>query len=355
MSITELACKRVQELTPYQSARRIGGVGRVYLNANESPEGTRFDLDSTSYNRYPECQPPELLKAYGDYTGINADRILVARGSDEVIGLLCRAFCEPGKDSILICPPTYGMYSIAAETNGITTVKIAPTENFQPDLPKVLDALKNGSVKVLFLCSPNNPTGTVLDRKILLDILRETEGRTIVVVDEAYIEFSPNDSFIDLLDEYRHLVITRTLSKAFGLAGLRCGFALADPEIIGILLKVIDPYPVSAPVAQVATEALSPENVSIMLKRVDELNRIRNDFLARCKTLKCVTGSFDCNANYVLLRFRDGEKLFSDARKAGFILRDFNDKPMLKNCVRITVGTRSEMDDLFNFMKEHDE
>ena len=355
MSITDLACRRVQELTPYQSARRIGGVGRVYLNANESPEGIKFDLDSSSYNRYPECQPPELIQAYADYIGVNPGHILVARGSDEVIGLLCRTFCEPGKDSILICPPTYGMYSIAAETNGIATIKVQPKDNFQPDLPAVFRSLKENSVKVLFLCSTNNPTGTIIERDLLIEILKETAGKTLVVVDEAYIEFSPNDSCTDLLNEYSHLVVTRTLSKAFGLAGLRCGFALADPEIIGLLLKVIDPYPICAPVAQVATAALDPENICVMQKRVDELNRIRNSFLERCKTLKCVTDSFDCNGNYVLLKFKDGEKLFEGAKKAGFILRDFNDKPMLKNCVRITVGSRAEMDDLFTFMKEHDE
>ncbi|MBQ8707577.1 MAG: histidinol-phosphate transaminase [Succinivibrionaceae bacterium] len=354
MNLAKLACKRVQELTPYQSARRIGGVGRVYLNANESPEATAFALDPSVYNRYPECQPPELLEAYAAYAGVNPQQVIVARGSDEIIGLLCRAFCEPGREAVLICPPTYGMYSIAAETNGIETLKADPDENFQPDCDAIEKILDRKPVKALFLCSPNNPTGTLLERDRLIRLLEKTQGRALVVVDEAYIEFASEHTFVDLLEQYRHLVITRTLSKAFGLAGLRCGFALADPEVVSLLLKVIDPYPICAPVAQVAAEALKPENVEIMRRRVTELNGIRNEFLEKCSKLSFVTASFDCNGNYVLLRFKDGNGIFEAARKAGFILRNFDDKPRLKDCVRITVGSRAEMDDLYAFLKEQE-
>lgn len=351
MSITELACKRVQELTPYQSARRIGGNGRIYLNANESPECLHFDLDSSTYNRYPECQPEEILNAYAEYAGVKAEQVMVSRGSDEAIGLLVRTFCEPGKDQILICPPTYGMYSIAAETNGVDFIKVAPTEDFQPDVPAIFKALEENSIKVLFFCSPNNPTGTVIKEEILRQILEKTQGKALVVVDEAYIEFSPEMTMVKLLNEYKHLVVTRTLSKAFGLAGLRCGFTLADPEIIGLLLKVIDPYPICVPVAQVATSALSKENIQNMQNRVTELNSIRDEFTKECKKLSYVTEVFDTNANYVLLRFTDSEKVFNEAKKAGYILRDFNDKPRLKNCIRITVGSASEMAELLNFLK----
>ncbi len=351
MNITELACKRVQELTPYQSARRIGGEGKIYLNANESPVSLHFDLDSSNYNRYPECQPEEILSAYAAFAGVKPEQVMVSRGSDEAIGLLVRAFCEPGKDQILICPPTYGMYAIAAETNGAGIIKVAPTADFQPDVPAIFKALDENSVKVLFFCSPNNPTGTLIREELLRQILEYTKGKALVVVDEAYIEFSPYKTMVGLLKEYKNLVVTRTLSKAFALAGLRCGFTLADPEIIGLLLKVIDPYPICAPVAQVATSALTNANIAIMQRRVEELNDIRNNFADECRKLNFVEEVFETNANYVLLRFKDGEAVFNAAKKAGYILRDFNDKPRLKDCVRITVGTSAEMNEVLNFLK----
>lgn len=356
MDLSSLACKRVRELTPYQSARRIGGVGRVYLNANESPVSAEFSLDTSDYNRYPDCQPEEILEAYASYAGngVTSDMVMVSRGSDEAIGLLVRTFCEPGKENIIICPPTYGMYSIAAETNGIGVVKIAPCEDFQPDAAAISSRLAQGDAKVVFLCSPNNPTGTILDRDILLEILKAAEGKALVVVDEAYIEFCPENSACDLLKSHKNLVITRTLSKAFALAGLRCGFTIADPEIIGMLLKVIDPYPICAPVAQIAVQALSEKGLKITAARVEELNESRTAFVELLKQMKRVKKVHDAMGNYVLAEFDDGDDLFASAKKAGFILRDFGDKPRLKGCVRITVGTKAEMADLAAFMKEWD-
>ncbi len=351
MSLEQLACRRIRELTPYQSARRIGGKGRIYLNANESPEGFDFTLSASSLNRYPDCQPEELISAYAAYAGVPRERILAGRGSDEIIGLLCRAFCEPGQEKILICPPTYGMYAIAAETNGIGVVRIPPLADGQPDADRILPAVDQEKVKIIFLCSPNNPTGTLLDREILQRILRETAGRALVVVDEAYIEFAPDHTSISLLDQFPHLVVTRTMSKAFGLAGLRCGFALGDPEVISVLLKVIDPYPVCTPVAQIAAAALSGQGIGIMRDRVARLNTIRDKFADACRTIPCVREVFASHGNYVLLRFTDGARIFSAAREAGYILRDFGDKPGLGDCVRITVGTEAEMAEILAFLR----
>lgn len=351
MSLTELACKRVQELTPYQSARRIGGKGRIYLNANENPLSLNYELDSSSYNRYPDCQPEEVLEAYANYAKVTSEQVLVSRGSDEAIGLLIRTFCEVGTDQILICPPTYGMYSIAAETNGVDVIKVAPREDFQPDVPAIKNALDQNSIKVIFFCSPNNPTGTLIDPKLLREVLDYTQGKSIVVVDEAYIEFKLEASMIELLKEYKNLVITRTLSKAFGLAGLRCGFTIADPEIIKLLLKVIDPYPICSPVAQVATAALQPSNIEIIKKRVTMLNDIRTKFEDQVSKLSFVKRVYPSNGNYSLIEFSDGEKLFNYMKEQGIILRDFNDKPRLANCVRITIGTSDEMDQVLQAME----
>ena len=188
--IENLATERVKKLTPYMSARRIGGKGHVFLNANEAPKSSIFIMNSTSFNRYPECQPPQVLEAYADYSGVPEENILVSRGSDESIGLLVRTFCEPGKDAILISSPTYGMYSISADTAGVRTVDVPPRDDFQPDLEAIKKAFAETSeqIKIIFICSPNNPTGNVVDRELLKQILDFARDRCLVVVDEAYIE-----------------------------------------------------------------------------------------------------------------------------------------------------------------------
>lgn len=355
MSLTELACKRVQELTPYQSARRIGGQGRIYLNANENPLCIKYELNSELYNRYPDCQPEEVLDAYAKYAGVARENVLVSRGSDEAIGLLVRTFCEPGKEQILICPPTYGMYSIAAETNGIDVIKVAPTADFQPNVTAIKKAIDENSVKVVFFCSPNNPTGTIIEENRLLEILDYCAGKALVVVDEAYIEFNPEASMIKLLSKYKNLVITRTLSKAFALAGLRCGFTIADPEIIGLMLKVIDPYPICVPVAQVAEAALNGNNIKVMMERVAMLNQVRDNFADKITKLNFVKKVYPSNANYILVEFENAKKFFSFMKENGIILRDFSDKPMVENCVRLTIGTQEEMDQVYIAMEKFEQ
>ncbi len=349
MSLTKLACQRVQDLTPYLSARRIGGKGHIFLNANEAPKSETYTLDSSTLNRYPECQPPQVIDAYAAYAGVNPDQVLVSRGSDEAIELLVRTFCEPGKEEILICPPTYGMYSISAETCGVGIRTIAPLADFQPDVPAILSNL-NG-VKVIFFCSPNNPTGTVLDRSKLLEVLNATQDKAIVVVDEAYIEFCPQFSMVDLLKDYPNLVVTRTLSKGFALAGLRCGFTLANPEVIGLMLKVIAPYPIAEPVAQIAAQALSPAGLDTMRKRIEWLNDLKQQFKADIAGLPFVRDIFDDNGNFVLIRFTDGAKVFAAMVEQGIILRDFGNKPLLENSVRVTIGDEAEMQGVMTVLK----
>ena len=342
--LTQLACKRVQDLTPYLSARRIGGKGHIFLNANESPKSEAYQLDCSRLNRYPECQPPEVLSRYAAYASVEPNQVLISRGSDEAIELLIRTFCEPGQEEILFCPPTYGMYSISAETCGVGMRTLPPLPDFQPDVSAILDTLQQGKpVKVLFFCSPNNPTGTVLQRDKLLAILDATAGKSIVVVDEAYIEFCPQFSMVDLINDYPNLVITRTLSKGFALAGLRCGFTIAHPEVISLLLKVIAPYPIPEPVAQIAAQALSDRGLDSMRQRVLWLNRLKAELKAELLKQPCVKEVFDDHGNFLLARFESGSRLFQAMVDAGIILRDFGTKPMLEESVRITIGDEAEM------------
>jgi len=351
--LTQLACQRVQDLTPYLSARRIGGKGHIFLNANESPRSEEYVLDSSKLNRYPECQPPEVIQAYAQYAGVTPEQVLVSRGSDEAIELLVRTFCEPGEEEILFCPPTYGMYSISAETCGVGMRTVPPLANFQPDVPAIVAELGKGKkIKVLFFCSPNNPTGTVIEKSSLLAILDATAGKSIVVVDEAYIEFCPELSMVALLAQYPNLVVTRTLSKGFALAGLRCGFTLANPEVIGLLLKVIAPYPIPEPVAQIAAQALSQSGLQKMRQRVEWLNRLKADLKQTLLTSPYVKDVFDDHGNFLLARFDSGATLFNTMVDKGIILRDFGNKPMLSDCVRITIGDEAEMNEVVSVLKQ---
>jgi histidinol-phosphate aminotransferase len=340
MSIEELARANVRTLTPYQSARRLGGNGDVWLNANEYPTAVEYGLTQQTLNRYPECQPKAVIENYAAYAGVKPEQVLVSRGADEGIELLIRAFCEPGKDAVLFCPPTYGMYSVSAETIGVEYRTVPTLDNWQLDLPAMAENLEG--VKVIYVCSPNNPTGQLVnpqDFRVLLEMARD---KALVVADEAYIEFCPQATLAGWLSEYPHLVVLRTLSKAFALAGLRCGFTLANEEVINLLMKVIAPYPLSTPVADIAAQALSPQGINAMRDRVAEILINRQYLIAGLRAIPCVEQVFDSETNYVLARITASSAVFKSLWDRGIILRDQNKQPSLSGCLRITVGTLDE-------------
>ncbi len=340
----KLARKQVQQLTPYMSARRIGGSGDIWLNANESPFNNEYKTDFARLNRYSECQPKALIEAYAAYAGVKPEQTLTSRGADEGIELLIRAFCEPGEDSILFCPPTYGMYAISAETIGVNRKTVPLTSDWQLNLPEI-EANLDG-VKVLFVCSPNNPTGNLVKREDIIALLEMTKDKAIVVMDEAYIDFCPEASTVDLLAQYSNLAILRTLSKAFALAGLRCGFTLANEELINVLLKVIAPYPVPIPVAEIAVQALSEQGLARAKFQVLDLNANRAYLQAGLSTLPGVT-VYEGWGNYLLVEFANGDELFEAAWNTGIILRN----SPIENCVRISVGNRDECEKTLSFIR----
>lgn len=340
MSIEELARKNVRELTPYQSARRLGGKGDVWLNANEFPTAVPFDLTQNALNRYPECQPKAVIDNYARYAGVKPEQVLVSRGADEGIELLIRAFCEPGQDAVLFCPPTYGMYSVSAETFGVEYRTVLARENWQLDLQGIADKLDG--VKLVYVCSPNNPTGQIINPQDLRSLLEMTRGKALVIADEAYIEFCPQATLAGWLSEYPHLVILRTLSKAFALAGLRCGFTLANEEVIALLMKVIAPYPLSTPVADIAAQALSPQGIAAMRERVAQIVAERVFLVNALRDIPCVEQVFDSETNYILVRMTASSAVFKSLWDQGIILRDQNKQPSLSGCLRITIGTREE-------------
>lgn len=341
MTISQLSRKNIQALTPYQSARRLGGNGDVWLNANEYPTSPAIDVQLSAFNRYPDAQPESVIKGYAAYAGVKPEQVITTRGGDESIELIIRAFCEP-TDSVLYCPPTYGMYSVSAETCGIALKTVPLTADFQLNLPEIERNL--GGVKVVFVCSPNNPTGTLVKRSDLLKLLQITAGKAIVVVDEAYIEFCPDATMADELPNFPHLAIIRTLSKAFALAGLRCGFTLANEELIGVLQKVIAPYPQPTPVTDIATRALTTQGLSEMQQRVADVLENRTWLIDQLKQIPSVVEIFDTEANYVLVKFQDGQKVFKALWEKGIILRDQHKALGLQNCIRISIGTKAELE-----------
>ncbi|WP_220774659.1 histidinol-phosphate transaminase, partial [Shewanella glacialipiscicola] len=346
-----LARPELLDLTPYQSARRLGGQGDIWINANESPFNNvdTATLDLSKLNRYPECQPPELIKAYSEYSGVSAQKIVASRGADEAIELLIRAFCIPGVDSIACFGPTYGMYTISASTFNVGVKALNLSVEY--GLPtSYVDEVRGA--KLVFICNPNNPTGTVIEKAIIEQAIKALPD-ALVVIDEAYIEFCPEYSVANLLASYPNLVVLRTLSKAFALAGARCGFMLANEAVIEIIMRVIAPYPVPLPVSEVATQALSSTGVARMKEQVTELNkqgaRLTAAISAYCDQF-CgeKLGGADSrarvlkpNGNYVLAEFDDVAKVAALLQGSGVVARAYKD-PRLAKAIRFSFSSKAE-------------
>jgi len=356
--IKKLARAELISMVPYQSARRIFSSAqanvdsnesagkKLWLNANEAAGNGEYQLSAENINRYPDFQPDNLLNAYSKYCDLPKEQLLATRGADEGIELIIRSFCRAYQDSILICPPTYGMYAISAENHGAGIVKVPLNQKYELDL----DGLKQqvGKVKVVFLCSPGNPTGNLLPREQILAAIELFKDSAMVVVDEAYIEFSPTNSCAKLIAEFDNVIVLRTLSKAFALAGLRCGFTLAKPDVITLLSKVIAPYPISAPVAEIASQALNNDLV-VMTERVKETNALRSkltDWLNKQDWCKEVMVS---DANFVLFRCNSTDEktqLFDLLIKHNILIRDQSKQLQLDNCLRISIGSEQEINTL---------
>jgi histidinol-phosphate aminotransferase len=344
-NIEQLARAEIVAMTPYQSARRLEKSGqhfnqKIWLNANEAPGPGIYQITGECINRYPDFQPDNLLNAYSQYCQLPTDQLLATRGADEGIELIIRTFCRAYQDNILICPPTYGMYAISAENHGAGVVSV-PLVNQQLDVDTIIAQLPQ--VKVVFLCSPGNPTGNLLARTDIEAILAASQQRQIIVVDEAYIEFCADHSVQDLLAQFPNLIILRTLSKAFALAGLRCGFTLASSEIIALLSKVIAPYPIAVPIAQYASESLQPEGISQMNIRVQETKLLRNELIQWLKAQPNCEQVFDSDTNFILFKTKQAAALFDKLKQAGMLIRDQSKQLQLANCLRITVGNEREI------------
>ncbi|MBU2864558.1 histidinol-phosphate transaminase [Reinekea forsetii] len=338
--VEQLLPEAIKNLIPYQSARRIGAKGHLYLNANELEQPLATEPSFAPLNRYPDFKPQQLADAYQAFSGTDADCIAV-RGADEGIELLVRTFCAPGDDHIIVCPPTYGMYEICASATNVGVHKAALTDSFQLDLVTIDQQLP--SSKLIFICSPNNPTGNLINLDDIQFLLEHTRQSHIVVVDEAYIEYSEQDSVLPLLDQYPNLVVIRTLSKAFGLAAARVGFVLGHCTIIDALRKLIAPYPIPDPCADIAIAALKPINTEIMRQGVANLNRIKVSFCEQLIQTGLIEALYPSATNFVLVRFKPNINPFDLLIAQGIVTRNQSHEPALQDCVRITIGSEKSM------------
>ncbi len=336
--ISELARPDIVALKPYQHASWEPSLER--LHANELPWRPADDDSHAGLNRYPEPQPRALVEALAELYEVAPERILVGRGSDEAIDLLTRAFCRAGHDAVLVCPPTFGMYSVSARIQGADVVQapLLAANGFALDESGLLQR-HTPAVKLIFLCSPNNPTGNLLDEAAIVRIARRLAGRALVVVDEAYLEFAGRPSLARLVTEQPNLAILRTLSKAHGLAGARCGTLIADPEIIALLRKIIPPYAIPQLTLEAVLDRLTPEARARSRSALEQLLAERERMSRTLPRLPGVTRVWPSDANFILAEFADAAAALARAREARLLVRDARAYPGLGDALRITVGT----------------
>jgi len=345
VSPENLVRSHLKAIKAYSSARDEyeGEIG-VFLDANENAIGS---VTQTQVNRYPDPHHRKLKEAWSEIKSIDPERIFFGNGSDEPIDLLIRLFCQPEKDHVITMPPTYGMYEVSAAINNVENKKVPLKENFQMDIPAVKAQITPAS-KMIFICSPNNPTGNLLDINDVEEVLNSFQG--IVVIDEAYIDFSSEPSLIALLPKYRNLVVLQTLSKAWGMAGIRVGSAMADPYIIGMLEKIKPPYNLSLPNQQLAFEAM--ENVNQKEEEVklilSERARVQDELVS----LPQIEKIFPSDSNFLLVRFEESKPVFDHLIKEKVIVRDRSSQMNCSNCLRITIGTKAENDQLIKLIRD---
>jgi histidinol-phosphate aminotransferase len=340
MNIQSLIRENIKNLKPYSTARdEFQGTAEVYLDANENPF-------PTAYNRYPDPLQKKVKQRINALKGIAPAKIFLGNGSDEPIDLIIRAFCEPGRDAILITEPTYGMYAVCAGINNVTVKRVTLNSNFDLNVPAIKQAL-DSSIKIIFLCSPNNPSGNLLSKEKITELITSID--CLVVIDEAYIDFANDSGFLPSLNQYPNLIVLQTFSKAWGLAGLRLGMAFASEEIISVLNKIKYPYNINVLTQQVALEKLS--SIEEKNKQVRAILDQRTFLIQELQTLSIVLHIYPTDANFVLVKMKDAHYVYNQLIKHGIIVRNRSTVTLCADCLRITVGTTEENKKLIETLK----
>ena len=341
-NLQNLVRANIQKLQPYSSARdeyKASGTEMIFLDANENPY-------ENGVNRYPDPQQRDLKSALAKLKNVNQEQILLGNGSDEVLDLIFRAFCEPGVDNVITLPPTYGMYKVLAEINNIENREVLLTEEFQLDVKSILKSVDE-QTKLLFICSPNNPTGNAFDARAIKTILENFNG--IVVIDEAYIDFSSYETWIGFLDLYPNLIVTQTLSKAYGMAGIRLGVCYASAAIISVLNKIKPPYNVNELTQQKALERVLA--VDEVFNEVESILEERNLLMIALQEIKFIKEIFPTDANFVLVKVDDAGKRYQELIEKGIVIRNRTTQPLCENTLRFTIGTKEENKKLVDALK----
>ncbi len=335
--------ENIKFLEPYSSARdefKEASSDMIFIDANENP----FD---TGLNRYPDPQQNLVKEELSKLKGVQKEQILLGNGSDEVLDLIFRVFCEPKTDAVIALPPTYGMYKVLSSTNDVQLINVPLVSDFQPHVEEILN-VQNECTKILFLCSPNNPTANSFDAEKVEKLLQKFEG--IVVIDEAYIDFSTQESWLSRLNEFPNLIVTQTLSKAYGLAGIRLGVCYASEEIIIVLNKIKPPYNVNELTQKAALEALrnSEETKEEVREILLERNQLSNDLLE----VEYVEKVFESDANFLLVKVDDANLRYNQLIEKGIVVRNRSNQILCENCLRFTIGTKEENKELIKVLKE---
>ena len=344
MNILDLVRENIKSLKPYSSARDeykdATSAEMIFLDANENP----FE---NGVNRYPDPQQNDVKDLLSKIKNVDKENILLGNGSDEVLDLIFRAFCEPNQDAVITLPPTYGMYAVLANINAIENKQILLTEKFQPQVAEILKVADKQS-KILFLCSPNNPSGNSFTKELVEELLTKFKG--LVVIDEAYIDFSEQDSWLGSLEKFPNLVITQTLSKAYGLAGIRLGVCYASKEIIKVLNSIKPPYNVNELTQQRAADRL--QNIAAVEKEVALIIAQRNLLMQDLKEISFIKIIYATDCNFVLIRVDDANKRYQQLIKKGIVIRNRTTQALCDNCLRLTIGTATENAKLIKALKE---
>jgi len=343
--LNRLLRPHIATLKPYSSARdEYSGKEGIFLDANENPFGS---ITEEVFNRYPDPYQKDLKARIGQIKGIDPSRLFLGNGSDEAIDLLFRAFCRPGVDNVILLPPTYGMYEVSAGINDVATIKVPLTADFQLDVPAIQAAF-NPQSKILFICSPNNPSGNKLNRADIRTLISSFEG--LVVVDEAYIDFSDEPSFIGELDHHPNLLVMQTFSKAWGLASLRLGMAYASVEIISILNKIKPPYNISGLTQAKVLAAL--QDLSSMHRMTADILDAREQLQSGLLKLPAVHKIHPSHANFLLVQINRPKEIYNELVRHKIIVRDRSKVTLCEGCLRITVGTPAENKQLLEVLSQ---
>lgn len=343
--LTEIARPEIRALRAYEHA--LWEPGLIRLHANELPWRAHGDTSIAGLNRYPEPHPHELTAALARFYGVAPTMLLAGRGSDELIDLLIRSYCRAGQDAVIICPPTFAMYAVAARIQGASVLEVPLQRDagYRFD-PQALRARCDASVKLVFLCSPNNPTGNRLDGHAIFELARELEGRALVVVDEAYVEFADAPSLKAGISERPGLVVLRTLSKAHGLAGARCGALIGHADVVALLRKVIQPYAITQLTIEAVFRSLEPAAFEQARGRAATLKAERARLAAALAVSREVLKIWPSEANFLLVEFHDAAAALQRAHGAGLLVRDMRAAPGLARAVRISIGSPEQNDRL---------